>query len=211
MRKEIIGDCNLYLGDAVSIVESIGKLETIVTDPPFGMSFQSNYRKDKHMRILNDDDSSLLSWTCNLDAIHSKYVFCRWDNISEVRKPKSVITWVKNNHSMGDLEHEHARQTEILLFYNGDNHFFPRSRPNDVIKADRTGNEFHPTQKPVPLMECIVQWTSGIVIDPFMGSGTTGVACAKLKRKFIGIEIDPQYFDISCRRINEAYKQLTLF
>lgn len=54
-------------------------------------------------------------------------------------------------------------------------------------------------------------WTAGIILDPFMGSGTTGVACVKLERKFIGIEIDPTYFDIACKRIEEEYKQPRLF
>jgi DNA modification methylase len=57
----------------------------------------------------------------------------------------------------------------------------------------------------------IVRWTEGVVLDPFMGSGTTGVACIKLGRRFIGIEIEPKYFDIACRRIEEAWKQPRLF
>ena len=112
---------------------------------------------------------------------------------------------------MGDLKHEHGRQTEMILFYNGNDHFFPSGRPNDVIKADRTGNNLHPTEKPVGLMGVIVGWTSGTVLDPFMGSGTTGVACAKLGRKFIGIEIEESYFSIACKRIENAYKQGDLF
>ena len=72
----------------------------------------------------------------------------------------------------------------------------------------------HPTQKPLELMEwCILQLPSDAetIIDPFMGSGTTGVACANLDRKFIGIELEPKYFDIACRRIEAAYKQPRLF
>lgn len=60
-------------------------------------------------------------------------------------------------------------------------------------------------------MQHIVKWTAGTVLDPFMGSGTTGVACAKMGRKFIGIEIEPKYFDIACKRIEEAYKQPDMF
>ena len=69
----------------------------------------------------------------------------------------------------------------------------------------------HPTQKPLPLMQWCVRKTSGTVIDPFMGSGTTGVACQRLGRKFVGIEIEPKYFDIACRRIEEAMRQPDLF
>ena len=69
----------------------------------------------------------------------------------------------------------------------------------------------HPTQKPAPLMVWCVLKTSGTVLDPFMGSGTTGVACARLGRRFIGVEIEPRYFDIACRRIEQAYRQPDLF
>ena len=112
---------------------------------------------------------------------------------------------------MGDLEHEHARQTEIAAFYPGESHFFPNGRPQDVIRAARTGNEYHPTEKPVTLMQSFVGWTAGVVADPFMGSGTTGVACVKIGRKFIGIELDPDYFDIACKRVGEEYAQPDMF
>jgi site-specific DNA-methyltransferase (adenine-specific) len=70
----------------------------------------------------------------------------------------------------------------------------------------------HPSPKPVKLMEWVVSNLDGeTVVDPFCGSGTTGVACAKLGRKFIGIEIEPKYFDIACRRIEQAYAQPDMF
>jgi site-specific DNA-methyltransferase (adenine-specific) len=211
IRVERIGDATLYLGDCRTILPTLGKVDAVVTDPPYGMGFQSNYRLQKHVEIANDHSDECLLMAAGIEASHSKYVFCRWDNLQAVPKPKSVITWVKNNWSMGDLEGEHARQTETILFYRGESHFFPCGRPQDVIRADRTGNNLHPSEKPVGLMGAVVRWTHGTVLDPFMGSGSTGVACAKLGRKFIGIEIDPGYFDIACRRIEEAYKQPDFF
>ena len=80
-----------------------------------------------------------------------------------------------------------------------------------MVFADRTGNELHPTQKPVSLMEQNISWTHGCVLDPFMGSGTTLVACAKLGRKGTGIELDPEYFEIACKRVEEAYRQGDMF
>lgn len=212
-RKEIIGDCTLYLGDCLSIMPLLGRVDAVVTDPPFGMAFKSNHRSEytAHKAIANDKETLMLEWATNIEVNHSKYVFCRWDNLYDVKKPKSLITWVKNHHSMGDLEHEHGRKTEVCLFYPAEKHFFPKGRPNDVIFADRTGNNFHPTEKPVELIKQIVEWTNGIVLDSFMGSGTTGVACVKLGRKFIGIELDEGYFDIACKRIEEAYRQPDLF
>lgn len=210
-RIQQIGDCTLYLGDCREILPTLGKVDAVVTDPPFGMSFQSNHRLQKHTKIIDDDSDDLLVWACGIDVNHSRYVFCRWDNLQAIPKPKSLVTWVKNNWSMGDLEHEHGRQTEVCAFYKGVDHFFPNGRPSDVIHAARTGNEFHPTEKPVHLMQAICGWTQGVILDPFMGSGTTGVACVNLGRKFIGIEREPKYFDIACKRIAEAYKQPRLF
>jgi len=210
-RVVVIGNCELYQGDAREITPSIDDWHSMLTDPPYGMAFRSNYRAVKHDAIYNDSDEDCLKWVCALNATHSKYVFCRWDNISSVAKPKSLITWVKNNWSMGDLEHEHARQTEVALFYAGPDHYFPRGRPSDVIETPRTGNGFHPTEKPVQLMRAMAEWTSGTVLDPFMGSGTTGVACVKLGRRFIGIELDPGYFDIACERIRRASDQPDMF
>jgi DNA modification methylase len=143
-------------------------------------------QNETYSRIMNVpkyiEDSLYLIENTN----HSIYAFGRWDNIYDYPKPKSLITWVKNNWSMGDLKHEHGRMTEVAFFYSLKDHFFPNDRPNDVIQYARTTNEFHPTEKPVGLIERFVSWTNGVVIDPFMGSGTTGIACHNLKRNFIG-------------------------
>lgn len=209
-RREVIGNAELLLGDAREIMPFVA-YDSIVSDPPYGMAFQSNHRKEQHEKIANDADDALLLWACTLSPRHSSYLFCRWDNLVAVPKPKSAITWVKNNWSMGDLEHEHARQTEIALFYPGLDHAWPGPRPTDMIRAPRTGNEYHPTEKPVQLMAAFVRWTAGIVCDPFMGSGSTGVACATEGRPFVGIELHEPYFDIACNRIEQAQRQGSLF
>lgn len=204
LREEIIGGCRLILGDATAVVPILPTPGVILTDPPFGMAFRSNHRSEKHLAIAGDGDTELLSWACRLPALHSRYVFCRWDNLTDIPKPKSLVTWVKNNWSMGDLDHEHARQTEVAAFYPGPEHFFPNGRPQDVIRAPRTGNDHHPTEKPVQLMSAFLEWTHGLVLDPFAGSGTTLVACARAGRPGIGIEVNPEYFDIMCRRVSDA-------
>lgn len=210
-EKVQIGDATLYCGDCREILPTLEKVDACITDPPYGMMFQSNYRIVSHEKIANDDNTTLFEWACSIPVQHSRYVFCRWDGIKVAPTPKSCVTWVKNNWSMGDLEHEHARQTEVALFWPGEYHRFPEKRPTDVVTSPRTGNEHHPTEKPVYLMEQFVKWTDGVVFDAFMGSGTTGVACANLGRKFIGIEIERKYFDIACERIEAAYAQGRLF
>lgn len=211
MKKVVIGNCELYRGDCLEIMPTLDKVDAVVTDPPYGMAFQSNHRIEKHKKIANDEGILLLLWACQIPRKHSSHIWMRWDNLRDVPQPKSLITWVKNNHSMGDLEHEHGRKTEVCAFYQGNDHFFPKGRPIDVVYGTRTGNELHPTQKPVDLIRNVVEWTDGVVVDPFMGSGTTGVACAKLGRKFIGIELDETYFNIACERIQKAYDQPDLF
>lgn len=207
----IIKDCVLYLGDCLGILPTLPTADAVITDPPYGMQFRSNHRIVAHDQIANDHNTELFEWACRIPVNHSRYVFCRWDGIKLAPLPKSCVTWVKNNWSMGDLEHEHARQTEVALFWPGENHKFPGKRPTDIVMASRTGNEYHPTEKPVFLLEQFVKWTDGVILDPFGGSGTTGVACANLGRKFIGIEIERKYFDIACDRIEAAYAQGRLF
>ena len=201
----ILGEHRVLCGDSTKEDDSErlmngASIEAIVTDPPYGMNFQSNHRKQKHDFIGGDDDTKLLLYTCNLKPKHSSYIWCRWDNLFDVPKPKSLITWAKNNWSMGDLQHEHARQTEVCLFYKGEEHAWPNKRPTDLITHDRTGNKLHPTQKPVSLMSEVVLWTSGMVYDPFLGSGTTLISAEQLGRKCYGMEISPNYCDVIVKR-----------
>ena len=214
MRKEVIGNATLYCGDCMDVLPTLGKVDAVVTDPPYGMNFLSNHRTEKHEKIANDECDDLavhVISTLSRLAGHSVYAFGRWDNIYSYPKPKSLITWVKNNWSMGDLLHEHSRQTEVIFFYPGSGHCFPCKRPTDVIYSARTQNNKHPTEKPVQLMMQIIKWTSGTILNPFMGSGTTGVAAIKLGRHFIGIEKEPKYFDIACKRIEQAVYEMSLF
>jgi site-specific DNA-methyltransferase (adenine-specific) len=205
-----LGNHRLMCGDSldndkIAILLDGQEIETVVSDPPYGMSFQSNYRKQKHKAISNDDDFRALDFICSLKASHSKYIFCRWDNLDTVLKPTSLITWVKNNWSMGDLEHSHARQTEVILFYPGSNHVFPKGRPSDVVKYARTGNDLHPTQKPLELMAEIIGWTKGLILDLFGGSGSTLIAAQQLSRTCYMMELDPKYCDV----IIERWEKLT--
>ena len=201
----LLGEHRVMCGDSTKSSD-MNKLllndeyQSVVTDPPYGMSFVSNHRKQKHKEIANDENIDALVWACNLEAEHSKYIFCRWDNLIEVPQPTSVVTWVKNNWSMGDLEHSHARQTEIILFYNGTSHKFPNGRPTDVVNHARTGNDLHPTQKPVELIVEVMGWTEGNVFDPFGGSGSTLIAAQETNRVAYLMELDPHYVDVICAR-----------
>jgi len=198
-------------------MEAISKLpdksiDLIITDPPYGMNFRSNYRKDKYKKIINDDSFPL--WIFDeFDRLAKRavYVFCRWDNIIHIPKPKSLLCWVKNNWSMGDLKHEHGRQWEACCFYPKEYHEFNKRIP-DVINIKRTGNNLHPTEKPVALIDILIQANKGkIILDPFMGSGTTAISCWNNKRDFIGYEIDKEYYDNAVARLERHKDQGQLF
>ena len=192
----------IYHGNSKEIIHDLA-FDSIVTDPPYGMDFRSNWPEEKWDKIENDHDSELLKWICELSTLHSKYIFGRWDNLKEIIQPKSVITWIKNNHSMGDLEHEHARQTELIFFYQGQYHSWSNGRPTDVICSDRTQNQLHPTEKPLPLLTKICSWAGNIICDPFMGSGTTLRAAKDLNKQAIGIEIKEKYCEIAAKRLSQ--------
>ena len=121
INKVICGDCLDVMKDIPD-----NSVDLILTDPPYGMNFQSNYRKIKYDKIKNDNNFPLWIFEeFNRIARKAVYVFCRWDNLGELPKPKSVLAWVKNNWSMGDLKHEHGRQKVLkkteqykLLFLN---------------------------------------------------------------------------------------------
>jgi DNA modification methylase len=148
-------------------------------------------------------------------AKKSVVCFCRWDNLCEVEKPKSFIVWAKNNWSAGDLENAFGRMWEGILFYPLSGHKFNKRLP-DLIDFSRIPPTriHHPTQKPTQLIDWLLRGISNkgdIVLDPFMGSGTTSVVCEKLNRKWIGIEISEKYCEIAAKRIENETKQLKLW
>lgn len=204
----------LLCGDCLEIMQDMPDkcVDLVLTDPPYGMNFQSNHRVVKHDKIEGDKKYPIAAVTQSMRiAVNAVYTFCRWDNIYDLPKPKSILVWVKNNWSMGDLKHEHGRKWEACLFYCLEGHKFNKRIP-DVIKAMRTGNNYHPTEKPVGLLKNILECNVGeLVFDPFLGSGTTAVACEKLGRKWIGIEISEKYCEIAAKRIKAENNQIKLF
>jgi len=179
-------------------------VDLVITDPPYGMSFQSNYRKVKHEKIKNDSELPLDAIKdCIRIAKKACYVFCRWDNLKDMPPPKSVLVWVKNNWSMGDLKHSHGRQWEAIWFYPKEQHEFIKRIP-DVIHCNRTGNNLHPTEKPVELIRTLIEANKGeTILDPFMGSGTTAIACKRANRNYIGIELESKYVEIANTRLSQ--------
>lgn len=201
MRIEKIGNATLYLGDCQDILGEIGNVDAVVTDPPYGIGISSNPVRQKHSKKAWDDITPEYSIFSKI-MDNSNYQIIWGGNYFNLPPRKCFFIWDKvqpENFSLAMCE---------MAWTNIEN-------TAKIFKLRVTGyNKEHPTQKPVPLMEWCLQKlpsTANLILDPFMGSGTTGVACAKLGRSFIGIERDEEYFDIACRRIEEAYKQPDMF
>ena len=215
----------LMQGDCLERMKEIadGSVDMILTDPPYGMDFQSNRRvvNAKFAKIANDKS---LDWVDQfLDNCYrvmtdnsAMYFFCSWHNIDYFKraierkfKLKNMIVWVKNNHGSGDLKGGYAPQHEIVFYACKGRVLNRGKRLPDVIYADKIASSklVHPTEKNISMLEAFIKQHSDegmIVLDPFMGSGTTGVAAANLKRDFIGIELDADYFRIAQERIEKA-------
>lgn len=208
----------LMQGDCLERMKFIpdNSISMILTDPPYGMSFQSGHRKSKHNKIKNDDNLSWLNaWSDELFRVaadnSAHYVFCSFHHVDKFKqslersfKVKNILIWEKNNTSMGDLKGDFAPKFEMIIFLQKGRKLINGKRDPNILKFSKTRNELHPTQKPVDLIEYLIGKFSdagNTILDPFMGSGTTCVAAKNLNRKFIGIELDENYFNIAKERI----------
>lgn len=221
-----IGNATLYLGDSMEILPTLGLYDAIVTDPPYGISYVSAWRKRGPTEMLvNDDDAPLDVVPLIAGSLAdggALYLATRFDVAAQwnaaIRASglalKTPIYWDKGNHTSGDLEGDFGAQIEIFLFAHKGRHRLRGKRLANLwhIPRDQAGD--HPTPKPVNLMERMIACSTdqgGAVLDPFMGSGSTGVAAINLSRRFTGIEIEARWFDLACKRIEAAYAQGRLF
>ena len=222
MKREIIGDCTIYNGDALDILPTLKNIDCIVTDPPYGIDFGNFNRTNKQKNGVRvkankyhngdwDKGFSLADYLPLMKSVSENMVIWGGNYFPELweRPCKSFIFW-----------HKHQ---PVSNFSDGELAWTSIDMPAKCIDFAYYGNiegktvaskKMHPTQKPVHVMqECILSFKHSpeTVLDCFLGSGTTGVACAKLGRKFIGIELDEKYFDIACKRIEQAYAQPDMF
>lgn len=238
-RVERIGDATLILGDALEVLPTLGAVDHVISDPPYEELMQALHNGVKLRRNDGGSDRRTLDFVSIKDIrepfldqvrrINQGWLlaFCNVEGVWHWReaitkrglKFKTTCIWHKPdatpklNGQGPALAYEcitttwcgrgHAR-------WNGGGRrgVFPHCTNN----SERHGG--HPTEKPAALMRELVSLFSNpddAVLDPFMGSGTTGVACINLGRRFIGIEIEPKYFDIACRRIEAVYAQPRLF
>lgn len=209
-RVEVIGDATLYLGDCMEILPQIEQVACVITDPPYGIN------KDGQKRTTGGNggrkEHEFLGWDGERPCAEAfdmilragvKQIIWGGNYFADLLPPTMKwLVWDKGqriNQSDGELAWTSEQSALRICTMNR-------------VELLMDGTE-HPTQKPVRLMAwCIEQMgTPKTIRDPFMGSGTTGVAATQLGCTFIGIEREPKYFDIACRRIEQAYKQRPLF
>jgi DNA modification methylase len=206
----------LYLGDCREVLPTL-PVEVIVTDPPYGVAAYSGWDgKHGDCRIEGDDSTELRDLALEIAKPRQAIVFGSWKR-PRPAGTRHVLVWDKTERAgMGDLAFPWKPNTEeVYVIGEG---FKAERREGSVLRftphlpcVGLTMETDHPYQKPEPLMRYLVARTQGVVVDPFMGSGTTGVACMALGRRFIGIEIEPKYFDIAIERVRNAQRQEKLF
>jgi DNA modification methylase len=216
-----IGNATLYHGDGVQFLDSqhLGDSAVVVTDPPYGIAHRSEYTAATTTALWMGSEIANDSDTGSRDLALS-YHDGDWLAFGSIKVPpppgtRATLVWDKGPASgMGDLRFPWKLSYE-LIYVSGKG--WAGSRDEGVIKGHwivtrASMGRVHPNEKPVSLMEYLIdKHPAKIVCDPFMGSGTTGVACVNLGREFVGCEVDRRYFDIACERIDAAHRQQRLF
>ena len=223
-REETIGAARLILGDCRDVLPTLPRVDAVVTDPPYGIGESAGKAKTR--------TSGLTSSTRNAQIYRKDYGDDNWDdqpisddlmalaraagrwniifggNYYALPATSCWLVWDKLNGDTDFADCELAWTNlqkavrRINFLWNG------CMRAHGEVRGD------HPTQKPIGVMKWAIGHlpdTAQSIIDPFMGSGTTGVAAVQMGRKFIGIEREPKYFDIACKRIEDAQRQGDMF
>jgi DNA modification methylase len=255
-KVETIGDCTIYLGDCREILPTLGKVDFIFTDPPYGHNNNNgdlihNWEKalalplgcgSNPRPIANDgpeETRQLIEWLfaqlpsllepgcccccCCCCGGGPDPQFARWALLLDQHLDfKQMVVWDKGPMGMG-WHYRRSYETVLVAQKAGAacRWFDETDAVENIIRPKYRGirkiipsASDHPTPKPPELAQHFIKLhtqVGDLVLDPFLGGGSTGVAAVKEGRRFIGCEIDPEWFDLACRRIEEAYKQPDLF
>jgi len=209
VKEERIGGQRLILGDCLEVMPLLDTFDAVVTDPPYNLGDWNNRGSNKKGPF--DSDKTQI-WDSSISQSHIDLIISKsakqiiWGGnylLDFLGRTKQMFVWNKGIRNM------HFNDCEIAWC----SQFKEASRVFDFSPSSAEKKQ-HPTQKPVELMTwCIghLPNTATTILDPFMGSGTTLVACQKLGRQGTGIELDPDYFEIACKRVDEATRQPDLF
>lgn len=219
VRIERIGSATLYNGDCLEVMPTLGRIGSVCTDPPYGIEDMVGGYGRSGETIANDRSlatcmaallaASLVAPDALFAVFYSPRVRREFlASHTPALKDLGEIIWDKKAPGMGrGVRYQHEN---IALFYTGAEKKL--SRDTFSVLRDYRSAETHPHQKPLSLITTLCELIGGdVTLDPFMGSGTAGVACAIIGRPFIGIELDPRHFETCCRRIQNAADRPVLF
>jgi len=208
----------IYCGDCLEVLPLLepDSIDLVVTDPPYGLNYFSNCYNgiNPHNRIINDDKFFLplrRIWKL-IKETGALFFFYSWKNdpidIPVDIQIRNKIIWVKNNWTAGDLKGDYGNQYENIAFCPKDKFEIHGKRLSNVWPCDRVPHQKlkHPTEKPCQIIYPAILSGSdnnNLILDPFLGSGTTAVAAKQLGRKFIGIEISEKYCQIAVDRLRQ--------
>ncbi len=212
----VIGDATLYCADCLEVLPTLAQVDAVVTDPPYGVALDTDYRRygsaTSYKKIAGDSQPLDFKWLFNIGKLQVVFGANNWYWQLPQLAQTGWLCWDKRCCEAADkvfgapFELAWCSRARFFRIY--------RVQHGGAINADGANMpRYHPTQKPVILMRRILfdlTKEGDTILDPFMGSGTTGVACVQTGRKFIGIEIDPDYFDIACKRIEAAQQQMRM-
>jgi DNA modification methylase len=215
-EKVTIGNCELWHGDCREILPTLPGCDLILTDPPYGIGEAAKNNKSrgviaqaKDYGKADWDNEPPPEWVIGLMREKGKRQVFFGGNYYTLPPATCWLVWDKDNgeNDFADCELAWTNLPKAVRRL--------RWRWQGMLQQDMANKEEreHPTQKPVPVMRWALMQAKGVqtVCDPFMGSGTTGVACVMEGLQFVGIERERKYFDIACRRIEQAYAQPRLF
>ena len=237
-REERIGDCRLILGDCLDVLPTLGPVNHCISDPPYEAVMQSRWgvlssqAPSSHVRheSLGFDAIDAVRGDVTRAIVRAvdgwAVLFCMAEGVRAWRdeieaagaRYKRAMVWVKPD-AMPQFNGQGPSVGHEMMVSAwcgpGKSRWAGGGRPGTfTFNKNTPGGASHPTQKPLPLMSELVSlfsFAGETVLDPFMGSGTTLVACAKLGRSGIGIEVDPGHFETACKRVEEAYRQPDMF
>jgi DNA modification methylase len=205
---EKIGNATLYLGDCAEILPTLDKFDAVITDPPYGIGMDGGnvgYKGFNNFEKLGWDKLSPNQELLQLCIAKGKQSIFWGGNYFNLPASRCWLIWDKGagfkNRTYAEAELAWTSLDANVRVFSYD----------PLANGDYKGKE-HPTQKPIRLMQwCIDKVEANTILDPFMGSGSTGVACAKMGKIFVGIEREQKYFDIACKRIELTYAQGDMF
>ena len=221
LKEERIGNQTLILGDCISVMPTLGRFDAVVTDVPYGISQKSNGLRRLDYGDWDKETATPVTLAAMrlLSTVPSVIAWCDWRQLVEIAneltgRSERPLTWAKPNPPVLNGQNLFLSSTEHAFYGKMPGAWFSGGCLKSYWIGPPPSERQHPTQKPEWLISACVSATvapRAAVIDPFMGSGTTLVACQKLGRSGTGVEIDPDYFDIACRRVEEATRQPDLF